>query len=288
MGYTPPTEIDIGNSAIDRTSYTTIADNTLVDKNNPANADGKILSVEIYAVTGYDLTDCKVGIFYIISGDYLSTRDTHTIGTVTSGLKQTFEVDLDVEAGDYIGLYASGGRIEKTNDVESNGYLYRAGDNIPCVNAEFQSSFNRTISLYGTGGDPQGKLTIGESFSVADSLVKSVTKQLGEALSVVDSKVTRIIKALGEAFSIADSFAHTIVLYFYETLKVKESFTTYLRTFWHKVTKEIAKFTKVEKEKDDWTKIDKEKEDFTKVIKEKDDWDKLNKEKGNWDKEDKE
>ncbi|MBA7591969.1 hypothetical protein ES708_34140 [subsurface metagenome] len=79
---------------------------TNVNIGNPANASGKITSVEIWANT--ILFDCKVGIFYVVSGNILSTRDWVQIGTVTAGAKKTFEVDLEVEEGDYIGICQEG------------------------------------------------------------------------------------------------------------------------------------------------------------------------------------
>lgn len=103
---------------------------------------------------------------------------------------------------------------------------------------------------------------LAEAFSAVDSWVARIS--LAESFSVVDSKVTKITKALSEAFSVADSFVYTVILHFYEALSIKDSFTKYLLSFWHKVTKEIAKFTGVEKEKEDWDKVDREKGDWEK------------------------
>lgn len=138
--------IDIGSAAIDRNS--SAVSYTEVDKNNPANASGKISKVEIFAVSGYDMANVEVGIFYIVSGNNLSTRDSEVIGTVVGGSKQTFAVDLNVVEGDYIGAYWSGGRIELTSGTATGNWRL-AGDNIPCTNVTFELYANRTISLYG-------------------------------------------------------------------------------------------------------------------------------------------
>ena len=264
MGYTPPQlEIDVGNVAINRGSTAGVG-YTYIDKANPANASGNLTTVEIWAAT--NMTNVVVATFYVVSGDNFSTRDYENIGEVTAGAKVTKTVDITVEAGDFIGLMFSSGSLEMDTSGGVSGY-YKVGGYIPCTNQLFTLYGTIMLSLYGkkTGS---GQLTIGDSFSIVDSNITKITKALSEAFSVVDGKITKIIKALGEAFSIVDSFAHTIILHFYEVLSVKDTFTTYLLSLWHKVTKEIAEFTKVEKEKDDWDKVDKE--------------------EGNWDKTDKE
>jgi len=138
--------IDVGELAIDRS--TTDTGYTNVNRGNPANADGKITSVEIWANT--NLTNCEVGIFYEESPWVLTTRDTETIGSVTAGSKQTFSVDLDVKEGDYIGIYFTAGDIE----YDSEGYggiMALEGDYIPCSNETFDAYSGDTVSLYGTG-----------------------------------------------------------------------------------------------------------------------------------------
>lgn len=138
-------EIDIGSAATDRASA--LAAYTLVDKNNPANVSGIITSVEIWADT--TLTDCEVATFYVVSGNYLSTRDYEYIGSVTAGAKRTFSINLDVEAGDYIGIYYSGGALY--GDNLGDGRWYSSADRIPCENTLFSSLVGKAQSLYGTG-----------------------------------------------------------------------------------------------------------------------------------------
>jgi hypothetical protein len=140
-------DIDIGMPAIDRSGSVT-GGYTEVDKNNPANESGTINKVRIYALSGYDMTDVEVGIFYIVSGNNLTTRDSAFIGTVVGGSVQTFDVDLTVVAGDYIGLFWTGGRIEK-DESGAVGDWRKGGDNIPCTNTLFSFYADRCVSLYG-------------------------------------------------------------------------------------------------------------------------------------------
>lgn len=143
--------IDVGIPATDRVSSYG-AGYTRITRDNPANLSGKITSVEIYARSGYNLANCEVATFFVVSGDNLSTRDTHFIGSVTGGSKQTFSgLDITVEAGDYIGIYYSAGQVERS----LSGYIGQwadGGDQIPCTNNEFTwYSDGDGMSLYGTG-----------------------------------------------------------------------------------------------------------------------------------------
>jgi len=147
-------DIDIGMPAIDRAA-SVLSGYTEVDKNNPANISGTVNKVEIFAVTDNDMANVEVGIFYIVSGDNLTTRDSEFIGTVVGGSVQTFDVDLTVEAGDYIGLYWTGGRLEYDTS-EPVGDWRKSGDNIPCTNAAFTLYVDRCISIHGYYEAPVG------------------------------------------------------------------------------------------------------------------------------------
>lgn len=140
-------DIDIGSAAINRAGATPGGLYTFVDKNNPANVSGKITSVEIWA--NVDLALCYVATFYVVSGDNLSTRSTHNIGDVTAGAKRTFEVNLTVQDGDYIGVQFFTGKLER--DEVGVGYWAISGDFIPCINQPFDFYATRTISVYGIG-----------------------------------------------------------------------------------------------------------------------------------------
>ena len=139
-------DIDIGMPAINRGS--SFSPFTIINQGNPANAAGTISSVEIWSLN--DLTACEVAIFFVVSGNNLSTRDTELIGTVTAGSKQTFTVDLNVETGDCLGMYFTIGNMER--DISGyDGCWFLSGDNIPCSDVEFSVATGDAISLYGTG-----------------------------------------------------------------------------------------------------------------------------------------
>ena len=138
--------IDVGSSAIERDNYISY-DWTIVDKNNPANTSGVINTIEIWAEA--TLENCQVATFFVVSGNILSTRDYETIGTVIAGAKRTFSVNLNIQTGDYIGLYYTTGRIEFTQS--GAGWWDKQNNNIPCTSSLFSSYFDGAISLYGTG-----------------------------------------------------------------------------------------------------------------------------------------
>lgn len=140
-------DIDIGMPAINR-GTTAPANYTWVNMGIPSNASGTITSVEIWAWG--DLTNCEVAIFYVVSGNNLSTRDTEFIGSVTGGSKQVFEVDLEVQEGDYIGMFCTVGNMEKDGSG-FDGLWYKNLDQIPCTNVLFGTYSGDAISLCGTG-----------------------------------------------------------------------------------------------------------------------------------------
>ncbi len=155
--------IDIGDGATDRAG----ADGpgwTDVSYSNPANASGTITSIEIWANT--NLTGCEVGIFYVVSGNNLSTRSTVTIGNVTAGSKQTFiedsgsnPISLAVQAGDFIGIYATGGTFEYESSG-STGVWGSNNDYIPCTNEAFSFYNDDGVSIAGTGVTIEGENAI--------------------------------------------------------------------------------------------------------------------------------
>ncbi len=141
-------DIEIGSPAI--FGDLTLGPNwTHINKNNPANISGKITNVEIYA--SESLENCEVATFYIVSENVFSTRDTHAIGNVTGGSKQTFPgLDITVEKGDYIGIVFTAGALYN-NSSGGDGRWYTSGDYIPCTNKIFSFSSFDIISLCGTG-----------------------------------------------------------------------------------------------------------------------------------------
>lgn len=141
--------IDIGMPAVDRGTSST-GTYTFVNKGNPANASGTITSIEIY---GLNLDNVEVATFFVVSGDNLSTRDTELIGTAGGSgayAKSTHNVNLDVETGDYLGIYYNVGALDRDSSGYS-GIWYFGGDYIPCTNATFSSWGGDAVSVYGTG-----------------------------------------------------------------------------------------------------------------------------------------
>ena len=153
------TEITIGQEAKNRASY--LDPYIMVNMGVAADGTGKITSIEIWANT--TLSDCKVATFFVVSGNNLSTRDVVTLGSVTSGSKQTFTVDsnsnpisLDVQEGDYIGMKCSAGRMER-DTVALPGIWYNFSEEIPCENVYFDILSGDAISLYATGATEEAE-----------------------------------------------------------------------------------------------------------------------------------
>jgi hypothetical protein len=197
-------DVDIGSPAIDRAGNQAIT-YTRVEKGNPANDNGTITSVEIWAYS--DLSGCEIATFIDEGSNVLSTRDYETIGSVTSGSKQTFSgLDMDVQTGDYIGIHGSGGNIE--DDWSGGaGQWMKSGDYIPCSSETFNSYANFTLSLYGEGGPPSTEKTSSDTGSGVDAkasgnpiatLVKSET---GSGADDVVSLQTPAAKSSSDAGS---------------------------------------------------------------------------------------
>lgn len=149
-------DISIGATAIDR-GYNRPSNQTYIDKYNPANTSGTITQIEIWAAV--NLANCKVATFYVVSGDNFSTRDYEVIGAVTSGSKQTFNVNIDVQEGDYIGLSFTAGNIECENSGSTIYYHWNV-DIIPCSNETFWAEGNSQLSLHGIGTTGEEKANV--------------------------------------------------------------------------------------------------------------------------------
>lgn len=145
--------IDIGYQG-NGTNNQSLTNYTYISTINPANATGIITQVEIWGIL-YGQT-IEVATFYNVSGTNFTTRDTQTIGTAwqDSVTQYIFDVDLDVQEGDYIGIYCSASSsIRIKNFGVATNWWRLTGDNIPCSNTTFALSpeTNFGLSLYGTG-----------------------------------------------------------------------------------------------------------------------------------------
>ena len=164
-------DIDIGTGAVTTGEGGWPATWNVIAKGNPANATGTIDTIEIYSAD--DLTDVKVGTFYG-SGTSYSNRDYVTIGSVTSGSKQTFTEDsgsntisIEVVEGDLIGIYWSSGFIEQETH-SGVGFYYKSGDQFGAGEQTYTFIDGREISVYGTGEEAAvgftRKIKIGGTF----------------------------------------------------------------------------------------------------------------------------
>ncbi len=140
--------IIIGHSAINRWDFWGNGV-TIVIKDNPAAASGKITSVEIYSYQ--TISNCIVAIFSA-SGNSLTVRNSVNVGTVTSGAKRTFTVNLLVETGDHIGIYLPSGNLEFQPDGTGNGLWWLDGNYTSASGVTFNSTSSKwMISLRGIG-----------------------------------------------------------------------------------------------------------------------------------------
>ena len=144
--------IDVGAAATDRggvssSSATYISVGT---SGNAANATGILDSIEIYAVSGNDLTGCKIGTFYGSDTSWTS-RDYESIGSVTGGSKQTFSgLDCGVQTGDFLGIYFASGQCER-DTTGQDGLAYKTGDQFGTGMQTYTIYSGDAISVYGTG-----------------------------------------------------------------------------------------------------------------------------------------
>jgi hypothetical protein len=144
------TGIDIGPAAVDGgNNYGNNYSRLLLT--NPANATGTITTIEVWAVTGNDITNMKIGTFYNTGTNKYKCRAVITIASVTAGSKQTFTgLSLAVSSGDVLGFILQAGQIERT-DGTSAGVQYIFGDTLSVNNeSTYQPSTDETASLYGS------------------------------------------------------------------------------------------------------------------------------------------
>lgn len=139
--------IDIGSEAIARTGFF-LSGTTIINLENPANESGTITSLELHVDAS--LSDCKVGTFSR-NGNNFTCRDYEVIGSVPSGSKQIFSVSITCLAGDYIGIFFSGGQIDR-NTSGYPGIYTKSGDHFEAGEQTYNFTADHTISAYGTGG----------------------------------------------------------------------------------------------------------------------------------------
>ena len=176
----PP--IDIGSPAIEQEG-SVLKEFTHIGKENPANASGKINKVEIWAYK--NLLNTIVATFTQVAENVFTARDSQYIGTVISGSKQIFSVDLEVAEGDFIGIYFTSGMCMMHFAGVGRWALY--GDQSSCSEATFNFTADRTISLYGTGSTIEGELTVGaELLIIYTTYGRSICFRRDDKASIID------------------------------------------------------------------------------------------------------
>ena len=148
--------IDAGLAATNRYSGLTPGE-TYLAVDNPANLSGVITTVELWAHA--DMSNVKVGVFYLVSGTTYKCRDSITLGGVSIGYHK-YSVSLGVQAGDYIGAYYSAGAIS-LNTTGGSGLYHVSGEYAdPEDEATYALAGGYRISLYGSAlATPTGQLT---------------------------------------------------------------------------------------------------------------------------------
>ena len=141
------TAITIGNPAI---AGGTIVGNgvTIVDKKTPADGTGTITTVEFWSSAGSAGANNAVAV-YSANGNNLTTRDFEVLGAIAVNYN-SFEVNLDVVEGDYIGIYLVSAEPESTAGA-GTGLWYKVGDQTNVSDVTFALYTSSYISLKGTG-----------------------------------------------------------------------------------------------------------------------------------------
>jgi len=146
--------IDVGSEAIGRDDDCS-ATNTLIALDNPANLDGEITSIEIWAKNA--LTGLKVGMFYLVSETTYKCRSAVAIGDVAAGSKVTKTFSgISVVTNDLIGMYFTTGDMERSGSGEAGG-LYISGDKVTVDDeTEYTAWDGVTFSIKGIGAELAG------------------------------------------------------------------------------------------------------------------------------------
>lgn len=140
--------IDVGAAATDRDAYA--SGGTLINLDNPANISGIIEEIQIYVRDA--IQGCKVGTFYGSEGSF-TMRDYVSVGSLSAESKSTIDgLSIDVQAGDYLGIYFTSGNVE-TGSSGGAGVYYKNG--VDAFTGEEVTGFSLAsgyvMSVYGVG-----------------------------------------------------------------------------------------------------------------------------------------
>ncbi len=152
VNVTRATPVVIGDAATKRATYAPSSGYTRINYGNPANADGTINTVSVYFVTA--ATGVEVGTFSSGGSGQFTVRDYATIGSVAAGSTQTFTgLNIQVKAGDYIGIYFVTGQISRDN-TGGSGVYYASGNKFGGGANTYTFMSGAVYSLYGSGTGP--------------------------------------------------------------------------------------------------------------------------------------
>lgn len=147
-----PQSLEFGDTCIDRSANSNSVFGatlyTVIVKTVAAPQDGILNKVEIWAST--NMAGVQIGVFTPLGSENYTTRSYCTIGSVTAGAKRAFTgLSLAVHAGDFIGIYWTGGYIEEDLSGAGTSLAYKQGIYIPCTNAAFTAIGGYPMSLRG-------------------------------------------------------------------------------------------------------------------------------------------
>lgn len=139
----------VGNDVINRASYRG-GNVTIIDLNYPADGTGTIKSVSFRSAS-YGMDNVTMGIFYLESGTKYSTRSyAYLIDVASSNTVYTFDVNLPVQQGDFIGIYFEDS-IKQLEATVGGSARWTTGNQFPCTNKNFEGAYTNTFSIQGTG-----------------------------------------------------------------------------------------------------------------------------------------
>lgn len=144
--------VDIGGPASDY-EINWAAGSTYITNENPANANGTITEVDIFAENAGN--NVYLGIFYVVSGNTLKCRSAANVGSLNVGINNNVAVSLAIETGDYIGSYCANEDCISRHMPASGAYdLWYHASNGCVVDSQITYVYfadRSRISIYGTG-----------------------------------------------------------------------------------------------------------------------------------------
>jgi hypothetical protein len=140
-------DITAGTGASNLGGSSTSAGYTVIDMANPVSSNGTVTQIEMWYAT--NATGVNVGTFYGTAGTY-TCRASVAIGSVTSGSKQTFAVNLPVQSGDYVGWYTNSGLISMATSGGTGEYYILGDKTGGGSNAySYQASYRNAVGFDG-------------------------------------------------------------------------------------------------------------------------------------------